>query len=63
MNAVIAKEMSTLFSSMYRHCKEYVNGTHTKSPNTSIKPKPSVVTSMVVKIAGSFHNASTTYIS
>lgn len=30
---------------------EYVKGTHDRSPNASMKPKPSVVMSIVVRIA------------
>mmetsp|Transcript_3094 Transcript_3094/g.11679 ORF Transcript_3094/g.11679 Transcript_3094/m.11679 type:complete len:200 (+) Transcript_3094:493-1092(+) len=48
-------------SRMYRACNEYVNGTQTRSPNTNMNPNPSVVTSIVVKIAGSNHSASATY--
>lgn len=41
---------------------EVVNtkGTQDRSPKDSMKPKPSVVMSMVVRIAPSFHSASTT---
>mmetsp|Transcript_19576 Transcript_19576/g.48432 ORF Transcript_19576/g.48432 Transcript_19576/m.48432 type:complete len:221 (+) Transcript_19576:477-1139(+) len=48
-------------SKIYRACSEYVKGTQTRSPKASMKPKPSVVTSMVVRIAVSNHRASTTY--
>lgn len=44
-----------------RVCKQYRNGTHTKSPNTSIKPKPSVMMSIVVKIASCDFNQSINY--
>jgi hypothetical protein len=35
----------------YRHCSEYTKGTQARSPNASMKPKPSVVMSIVVKMA------------
>jgi hypothetical protein len=39
----------------------YVNGTHTRSPKVSMNPNPSVVISIVVKMAGSHASASKTY--
>ena len=38
-------------SARKRVCRQYRKGTQTKSPNTSINPKPSVIMSMVVRMA------------
>ena len=61
MSAKNAGVNATGRSRTYLACSEYVNGTHTRSPNTSMNPNPSVVTSMVVRMAGSNQSASATY--
>ena len=41
---------SGLWSSRYLACRVYVNGTHAKSPNASMNPKPSVVISCYMNV-------------
>lgn len=43
---------STGLNTKYRACKEYTKGTQARSPTESMNPKPSVVMSIVVKMAG-----------
>jgi len=43
---------STGLNTKYRACREYTKGTQARSPTDSMNPKPSVVMSIVVKIAG-----------
>ena len=38
-------------SKIYLACKQYKNGTQAKSPKANIKPKPSSMISIVVKMA------------
>lgn len=50
MKARPAGEMSGEKYTRYRDWREYTKGTHARSPNTSMKPKPSVVMSIVVRM-------------
>ena len=43
---------SICLNARYRACREYTKGTQARSPTESMKPKPSVVISIVVRIAG-----------
>ena len=54
------KDAPTPDGTKARACVEYVKGTQVRSPKASMKPKPSVVMSIVVKMEVSFWSASTT---